>query len=76
MMTWLPNTLIWGGAAVTLVGLGLLMVCMFRVARAKQANPSEEDLRDVLKSVVALNFGGLCLSTMGLIFVVVGLAIR
>ena len=51
------------------------MLCIARVARAKQATLSEDDLAAMLQSVVPLNLGGLCLSALGLIMVVTGLVL-
>lgn len=68
-MAWL----IWGGAAVTLVGLAGLVWCILKVAAAKRAGLSDADLRKRIQGVVALNLGALFLSAIGLMMVVVGI---
>lgn len=73
MNTTVVQILIWGGAAITLVGLALLMICILRVTKAKRSGASDDALSAVLQSVVPLNLGGLCLSALGLILVVTGL---
>ncbi len=72
----LTDILIWGGALVTLAGLALLLSCITRVARAKRAGLSDEDLQATLQSIIPRNLGGLCLSAMGLILIVVGIVLR
>ncbi len=72
----LTDILIWGGALVTLAGLTLLLSCITRVARAKRAGLSDEDLQATLQPIIPRNLGGLCLSAMGLILIVVGIVLR
>ncbi|WP_319823871.1 hypothetical protein [Thalassovita sp.] len=64
--------LIWGGAAISVAGLLGLVYCIFRVAQAKRANLSDDDLRDAVKKVVPLNLGALFLSVIGLMMVILG----
>lgn len=66
-------TLIPVGAVITLIGLGLLMVCILRVGKARKAGLPEEELRGVLEKTVPLNLAALLLSALGLIVVVVGI---
>ncbi len=66
-------TLIPVGAVITLIGLGLLMVCILRVGKARKAGLPEEELRSVLEKTVPLNLAALLLSALGLIVVVVGI---
>ncbi len=61
------------GTVVTLLGLGLLLWCVLRVARARRSGASDEALKAVLQSTVPLNLGALCLSAVGLMLVVVGI---
>jgi hypothetical protein len=61
------------GAVITLIGLGLLMVCILRVGKARKAGLPEEELRGVLEKTVPLNLAALLLSALGLIVVVVGI---
>ena len=65
--------LVWTGAAITLLGVALLFYCIFKVARARRAGLSDEDLKRQLQSVVALNLGALAISGIGLMAVIVGI---
>ena len=67
------NILIWAGAAISLVGLMGLFICIRRVAKAKKETRSEEELRHAVKQVLPLNLGSLLVSSLGLIAVVVGI---
>jgi hypothetical protein len=67
------TALIWGGAVVTLAGLAGLIWCIVTVSRARRAGISDDDLRARLQRVVALNFGALFLSALGLMMVVAGI---
>lgn len=64
--------LVWGGAALSLIGLVGLIWCIFRVARAKRAGLSDEELRVTLQSVLPVNMAALFLSVIGLMLVVIG----
>ncbi|MGR3563745.1 MAG: hypothetical protein ACU0FH_13130 [Heliomarina sp.] len=64
--------MIWGGAALSLAGLAGLIWCILRVARARRAGLSENELRAAVAAVLPLNLGALCLSVIGLMLVVVG----
>ncbi len=66
------QALIWGGAAVTLAGLGGLVRCIVVVIRARRAGLSDEAMRARLQGVVAWNLGALLLSALGLMLVVAG----
>ncbi len=63
------------GSVVTMLGLAGLFFCIFRVARAKRAGLSDEELSQTLQSTVALNLAALCLSAFGLIMVIVGITL-
>ena len=67
------DVLIWAGAAISFVGLVGLVWCIVRVARAKRAALTEEEMRVVLQKVLPLNIGALLLSVIGLMMVVVGI---
>ena len=67
------ESLIWIGAVVTLIGLAGLVVSILRVARARRAGLSDDDLRAALQKVVPLNMGALFLSVIGLMCVVIGI---
>lgn len=64
--------LIWSGAFVSVVGLAGLIWCIFKVAAAKRANLSDDDLRDAIQKVVPINLGALFLSVIGLMMVIFG----
>lgn len=66
------DALIWGGAALTLIGLVLLVWCIFKVIGAKRAGLSDEDLRAAVQKVIPLNLGALLMSMFGLMLVIVG----
>lgn len=66
------DVVIWGGAAVSLLGLVGLIWCILKVSRAKRAKLDDEAMRAVLRSALPLNLGALFLSTIGLMMVVVG----
>lgn len=61
------------GAVMTLIGLALLIWCILRVAKARKANLSDDDLRARLQETVPFNLGALFLSALGLMMVVVGI---
>ncbi|MEO0937126.1 MAG: hypothetical protein AAFY38_03130 [Pseudomonadota bacterium] len=67
------DVIIWSGAGLSLIGLLGLIWCIIRVARARRAGLSDEDLRAVLQKVVPLNLGALCISMLGLMLVIVGI---
>lgn len=66
--------LVWGGALVSVAGLLGLAICIFKVARARRARLSDDELRGVIRRVVPLNMGALFLSVIGLMLVVLGIA--
>lgn len=67
--------IVWSGAGLALLGLLGLMWCIVKVARAKSAGLSDDDLRDAVKAVVPLNLGALCVSAIGLMMVIVGISL-
>lgn len=67
------ETLIWIGAAVTLLGLVGLIWCIVKVQRAKKRGLDDDALKAELQKVVALNLGALLLSAFGLMMVIVGI---
>jgi len=67
------DAIIWGGTALSLLGLLGLVYCIIRVSRAKRAGLEDEAMREELKKVVPLNLGALFLSVIGLMFVIVGI---
>jgi len=67
------DVVIWSGAALSLVGLVGLIWCILRVARAKRANLSPDDLRAAVQAVLPINMAAMFLSVIGLMLVVVGI---
>jgi hypothetical protein len=67
------DVLIWGGTAMSLLGLAGLMYCIVRVSRAKRTGLDDAAMRDELKKVVPLNLGALFLSVIGLMIVIIGI---
>lgn len=64
--------LIWIGAAITLAGLGGLIWCILRVAKARGKGLDDEALREVVKQTVTWNMASLFLSVIGLMMVILG----
>lgn len=67
------DVMIWAGAALTLVGMAVLIWCILRVAKAKRASLGDEALRAAIQSVLPLNLAALFVSVLGLMLVVVGI---
>lgn len=65
--------LIWAGAALTMVGLGGLVYCILRAARAKRAGLDDAAMRAELQRVVTINLAAVGLSALGLAAVVAGI---
>jgi hypothetical protein len=68
------DMIVWGGSAISLIGLFGIVWCILRVSRAKRADLPEEEMKNVLQSVLPLNLGALFLSFLGLMVVGVGIA--
>ncbi len=66
--------LIWSGAATTLAGIAALVWCIGMVLRARQAAPSDAELRKRLQRALPVNIGALFLSVIGLMLVIVGVS--
>jgi O-antigen/teichoic acid export membrane protein len=64
--------LIWGGALLSLFGLIGLLFSMYKVAKAKKNNTSDQELRDSIKAAMPLNLASLFVSVLGLISVIIG----
>ncbi|UXU76394.1 MULTISPECIES: hypothetical protein [unclassified Paracoccus (in: a-proteobacteria)] len=65
--------LIWGGAALTTLGLAALAWCIITVARAKARVRDDAQMRTIMRKVVAVNMAALAASVFGLMFVVLGI---
>jgi len=67
--------LIWAGAALTMVGLGGLIYCILRAARAKRAGLEDAAMRAELQRVVTINLAAVGVSALGLAAVVAGIVL-
>ena len=65
--------LVWGGAAISVLGLVGLIWCVVTVWRARRAKLADEDMRAVMQRVLPRNLGALFLSVIGLMLVIVGI---
>jgi hypothetical protein len=68
--------LIWGGTAVTLIGVAVLVGCAVAAARSGREGPDEEALKRRLQPLFAWNYAALGVALIGLMMVVVGLILR
>jgi hypothetical protein len=68
--------LLWIGTAISLLGLGGLVYCIFAALRAKRRRLEDSELRARLKRLTVWNLGALMLSSLGLIVVITGLFLR
>lgn len=66
------DMLIWGGAALTMIGVLTLLWCIILAMRARKSAMPEAEIKAQLQRVVVLNLGALAISGLGLIVVVVG----
>ena len=64
--------LIWGGALLSVFGLIGLLVSMYKVAKAKKNNTSDQELRGSIKAAMPLNLASLFVSVLGLMSVIIG----
>ncbi len=67
--------LIWGGTAMSIVGLIGLLFSMYKVASAKKNIISDDDLRVSIRAAMPLNLASLFLSVLGLMSVTLGVLI-
>lgn len=66
------ETVIWIGAALSVIGLVGIGYSIVAVARAKKAGLSDQELRARIARVLPLNLGALFVSMIGLMAVIVG----
>jgi hypothetical protein len=64
--------LIWGGAALTLGGVGGLVWCILLALKARKAGGSDAEIKARLQRIVAINLAALAVSALGLMAVVLG----
>lgn len=67
------EAMVWAGAALTLVGVGVLGYCVLRALRARKSGLDDDAMRAELQRVVAINLAALGLSALGLAAVVAGI---
>lgn len=65
--------LIWGGAVLTLIGVGLLAYCIAIAIKARKQGGSDAEVQARLQKLVALNMLALVISAMGLGGVTIGI---
>ncbi len=63
---------IWGGAALTLLGVFGLVWCIVLAVRARKSGLPDDQIKGQLQRVVAWNLGALALSFLGLMAVITG----
>ncbi len=68
------QVLIWGGSALTLLGVALLMWCVRMAAKVRQSGQDDPlAAQQALTRVLFWNMGALGLSALGLMAVVIGI---
>ncbi|MBY5934083.1 hypothetical protein KUV51_13825 [Tateyamaria omphalii] len=65
--------IIWGGAALSVLGLIGLVWCILKVWRARADGLEDAQMRAVMSRVLPLNLGALFVSVLGLMLVIVGI---
>lgn len=73
MTIFIWDALIWAGACLSLIGVGLLLWCVAQALSARRAGLEEPALRARLQRLIAYNLGALALSSIGLMMVVLGI---
>jgi hypothetical protein len=63
---------IWGGAALSMIGIFGLLWCVVLAVRAKRSGLPDDQIKAQLQQVVALNLGALAVSALGLMLVIAG----
>lgn len=63
---------IWGGAALSMIGILGLLWCVVLAVRAKRSGLPDDQIKAQLQQVVALNLGALAVSALGLMLVIAG----
>ncbi len=66
-------TLVWIGAAVSLLGVAALGWCILYVFRLRKAGLDDATMRARMQKAVLINFAALAVSTLGLMMVVLGI---
>lgn len=66
------EVIVWIGAALSLIGMAVIIYSIVAVMRAKRAKLSDEDLRARIGRILPINLGALFVSMIGLMTVIVG----
>ncbi len=66
------NYVIWGGAALSLIGLVGIIYSIWAVSKAKRAGLDDEQLRQRITRILPINLGALLVSVIGLMAVIIG----
>lgn len=69
------DIVIWSGAGVSLIGVGLLAWCIRAALKARREASDEAALKRRLQTLAAVNFGALAISAIGLMLVVIGIVL-
>jgi hypothetical protein len=64
--------MIWGGALLSLVGVAGLIWCITLAFKARKSGLPDDQVRQRLQKVVAINLAALAVSFFGLMLVLVG----
>lgn len=67
---------IWSGALLTVTGLAGLVWCILTVIRARRRGLGDDEMRQKLRGVLAVNMAALMVSILGLLAVVTGVIMR
>jgi hypothetical protein len=70
------DILIWIGAAISMLGVAGLLLCILRAVQAKRAGLDDEALKTRLKGIVTMNLAALMVSAIGLVCVIVGIILN
>lgn len=64
--------LVWGGAALSLLGLCGIIYSIIAVRRARKAGLDDAALRARIAAILPVNLGALLVSVLGLMAVIIG----
>lgn len=67
------DVLIWIGAAISLLGLGGILYCIYAAMRARATAADDSELRTTLQRIVTINLAAFFVSVLGLMCIVVGI---
>lgn len=70
-MSWM----IWGGAALSILGLTGILWSIVTVWKAKRADLTDDELRERIKKAMPINMGALFVSVIGLMSVIMGISL-